>query len=80
MSLGDTQESLAELEKPVGDLSPRDCNRLATSWVQNVLAMEVQAAWSTGKDRELILLIRRMWSVNPTWGSPRIRDELANWD
>jgi len=30
-----------------------------------------------GKDRELIELIRRMWSVNPTWGSPRIRDELA---
>jgi putative transposase len=30
-----------------------------------------------GKDQELIQLIRRMWSVNPTWGSPRIRDELA---
>ena len=30
-----------------------------------------------GKDRELIQLIRRMWSVNPTWGSPRTRDELA---
>ena len=30
-----------------------------------------------GKDRELIRLIHRMWSVNPTWGSPRIRDELA---
>ena len=30
------------------------------------------------KDRELIQLIRRMWSVNPTWGSPRIRDELAS--
>ena len=30
-----------------------------------------------GKDRKLIQLIRRMWSVNPTWGSPRIRDELA---
>ena len=29
------------------------------------------------KDRELIQLIRRMWSVNLTWGSPRIRDELA---
>src|SRR6266853_4931442 len=29
------------------------------------------------KDQELIQLIRRMWSVNPTWGSPRIRDELA---
>src|ERR1039457_6581654 len=29
------------------------------------------------KDRELIQLIRRMWSVNPTWGSTRIRDELA---
>src|SRR5882762_1263147 len=29
------------------------------------------------KDWELIQLIRRMWSVNPTWGSPRIRDELA---
>jgi hypothetical protein len=29
------------------------------------------------KDRELIQLIRRMWSVNPTSGSPRIRDELA---
>src|ERR1019366_4268646 len=30
-----------------------------------------------GKDPELIQLIRRMWAVNPTWGSPRIRDELA---
>jgi putative transposase len=30
-----------------------------------------------GKDRELVQLIRRTWSVNPTWGSPRIRDELA---
>ena len=29
------------------------------------------------KDRELIQLIGRMWAVNPTWGSPRIRDELA---
>ena len=26
---------------------------------------------------ELIQLIRRMWQANPTWGSPRIRDELA---
>ena len=30
-----------------------------------------------GKDQELIQLIRGMWSANPTWGSPRIRDELA---
>src|SRR5260370_41028436 len=30
-----------------------------------------------GKDRELIELIRRLWAVNPTWGSPRIRDELT---
>ena len=30
-----------------------------------------------GKDSALIELIRRMWAVNPTWGSPRIRDELA---
>ena len=29
------------------------------------------------KDQELIQLIRRMWALNPTWGSPRIRDELA---
>jgi putative transposase len=29
------------------------------------------------KDSALIQLIRRMWAVNPTWGSPRIRDELA---
>ena len=28
-------------------------------------------------DRALVQLIRRMWEVNPTWGSPRIRDELA---
>jgi len=26
-----------------------------------------------GKDFELIRLIRRMWAVNPTWGSPRTR-------
>jgi len=30
-----------------------------------------------GKDPALVQLIRRMWAVNPTWGSPRIRDELA---
>lgn len=29
------------------------------------------------KDQELIQLIRRMWRLNPTWGGPRIRDELA---
>ena len=29
------------------------------------------------KDAELVALIRRMWAANPTWGSPRIRDELA---
>ena len=28
-------------------------------------------------DRKLIQLIRRMWQANPTWGSPRIRDELT---
>lgn len=28
-------------------------------------------------DRESIALIRRMWQANPTWGSPRIRAELA---
>jgi transposase InsO family protein len=28
-------------------------------------------------DRDLIELIRRMWQANPTWGSPRIRAELA---
>ena len=28
-------------------------------------------------DPELIRLIRRIWGANPTWGSPRIRDELA---
>ena len=28
-------------------------------------------------DPELIRLIRRMWRANPTWGSSRIRDELA---
>jgi len=30
-----------------------------------------------GKGPELIDLIGRMWAVNPTWGSPCIRDELA---
>jgi len=29
------------------------------------------------KDSALIELIRRMWAVHPTWGSPRLRDELA---
>jgi hypothetical protein len=29
------------------------------------------------KNAGLVQLIRRMWAVNPTWGSPRIRDELA---
>jgi transposase InsO family protein len=28
-------------------------------------------------DRELMTLIRRMWSSNPTWGSKRIQAELA---
>jgi len=31
----------------------------------------------TPKDRALVDLIRRMWQANPTWGSPRIRAELA---
>ena len=31
----------------------------------------------SGKDPALIQLIRQMWALNPTWGSPRIRDELA---
>lgn len=31
----------------------------------------------TPKDRALIELFRRMWQANPTWGSPRIRAELA---
>ena len=30
-----------------------------------------------GAAPELVQLIRRMWTANPTWGSPRIRDELA---
>jgi hypothetical protein len=30
-----------------------------------------------GKDPELVHLIRQMWADNPTWGSQRIRDELA---
>ena len=30
-----------------------------------------------GKNPEVVALIRRMWAANPTWGSPRIRDELA---
>ncbi|MBL9139244.1 MAG: hypothetical protein JNK85_25470 [Verrucomicrobiales bacterium] len=29
-----------------------------------------------GIDRDLVILIRRMWEANPTWGSPRIRAEL----
>ena len=79
LSLGDLEESLAGVENPVDDLPTRDRHRLATSRIQDVLAMEVPAsAWATGKGcRELIQLIRRMWTVNPTWGSPRIRDELA---
>jgi len=28
-------------------------------------------------DRAMVDLIRRMWQANPTWGSPRIRAELA---
>ena len=28
-------------------------------------------------DRELVTLIRQMWSTNPTWGSKRIQAELA---
>mgnify|MGYP000921073045 FL=1 len=28
-------------------------------------------------DRKLIALIQQMWTANPTWGSPSIRDELA---
>ena len=31
----------------------------------------------TPKDSELVDLIRRLWQANPTWGSPRIRAELA---
>lgn len=40
--------------------------------------MEIPVSqWSSGKTKELIQLIRRMWVTNPPWGSPRIRDELA---
>ena len=54
MSLGDTQESLAELENSVDDLPPRDRHRLATSRIQDVLVMEVQeAAWSTWEGSEI---------------------------
>ena len=78
VALDDASESLAELENLVDDLPARDRHRLATSRIQDVLAMEVPASrWTTGKDPALIQLIRRMWAVNPTWGSPRIRDELA---
>jgi hypothetical protein len=28
-------------------------------------------------DGDLIALIQRMWQANPTWGSPRIKAELA---
>ncbi len=31
----------------------------------------------SGKDSALTQLIRQIWALNPTWGSPRIRDELA---
>jgi len=31
-----------------------------------------------GKDLELIRLSRRMWAVNPAWGSPRIRNGRAD--
>lgn len=30
-----------------------------------------------GINRDLVILIRRMWQSNPTWGSPRIRAELT---
>ena len=51
MSLGDVEESLARVENAIDDLPTRDCHRLAASRIQNVLAMEVQAAaWATSKE------------------------------
>ena len=50
MSLGDVEESLARVENTIDPLPARDCHRLAESWIQGVLAMEVQAAaWATRK-------------------------------
>ena len=44
------EESLARVENPVEDLPSRDCHRLGTSRVQNILAVEVhEAAWATCK-------------------------------
>jgi hypothetical protein len=31
-----------------------------------------------GKDRELIRLIQQMWTMNPTWGSPRVATNSAS--
>jgi len=50
MSLGDVEESLARVENTIDHLPARDCHRLAASRIQDVLAMEVQAAaWATRK-------------------------------
>jgi hypothetical protein len=50
MSLGDVEESLARVENAIEDLQAGDCHWLATSRIQNVLAMEVQApVWATCK-------------------------------
>ena len=48
VTLDDAQESLAELENIVDDRPTRDGHRLAAGRMEDVLAMEVQAAaWAS---------------------------------
>jgi hypothetical protein len=50
MSLAVAHEVLATLENSTGDLPARNNLPVATSWTQDVLAMEVQApTWATMK-------------------------------
>src|SRR5207249_2922399 len=50
VSMDHARESLGKLEKLLDDLPARNTHRLATSWIQAVLAMEVQApTWASWK-------------------------------
>jgi hypothetical protein len=50
VALEHTQKSLAELENTIDNLPTRDCHRLATSRIQDVLAMEFpRSQWTTPK-------------------------------
>lgn len=75
--LGGPEKRVAKLACRVNDLLTRDCNRLATSWVQDVLALEVPASWWTSPKGCRADRAREVkssnWSIHKDlWGVQRV--------